>query len=263
MQLDIADLRAKLHKPLRVGWVTQTSSQGSLSPEPTRDPAYHSVICCTASRQEARTNTWAEAYIQGAGDDSEGWSKGLTPIVFWQNSSFLLSASHEEGDIQELLMKTKAEESALSSVTLPTAIDLGSGKWPLLIGRLEAIQLFPSTNLDAIITCDRERNQIAPKISKSVQAPLFLYLESHTGKLGSRTLRDQLPRLRPFMEKIALRTQYPRLLFGCDTGRDLSVGVALTVLCLYFDDDGRSTTFPGLGSSYGLLTPISRRHFSR
>ncbi|MCJ1380676.1 hypothetical protein MMC17_003784 [Xylographa soralifera] len=255
LRLDVGGLRAKLQKPLRVEWVTQASPSRNLP----LDPAYHSVICCTASRQEASSGTWTDGYIQGAGDDSEGWSAGLTPAAFWQNSSLLLSGSQEEGDILELLTKSNAQESMLPTASQHTAIYPGNSKWPLFIGRLEAVHTPSSTDLDGIITCDEHVIYTSPEATNSARKPPVLYLESHTSKLGSRTLRNQLPRLKPFMEKIALQTEHPRLLFTCSTGRDLSVGVALTVLCLYFDDDGM---FVGAPSPEPVTKDYIRRRLS-
>ncbi|MCJ1320142.1 hypothetical protein MMC15_005480 [Xylographa vitiligo] len=259
LRLDVGGLRAKLQKPLRVEWVTQALPQALPSSNPLRDPTYHSVICCTASRQEASSGTWADGYIQGAGDDSEGWSTGLTPAAFWQNPSVLLSVSQEEDDILELLMKSDAQESMLPSASQSTVIYPGSSKWPLFIGRLEALQSSSATDLDGIITCGETLSYTSPAATKGARRPPLLQLASQTGKLGSRTLRDQLARLKPFIEKIASQTQHPRLLFACSTGRDLSVGVALTVLCLYFDDDGM---FIGAPSPEPITKDYIRRRLS-
>ncbi|MCJ1435830.1 hypothetical protein MMC27_005206 [Xylographa pallens] len=255
LDLDVDGLREKLHRPLRVEWVTQASPSYNCL----RNPAYHSVICCTASRQEASSGTWTDGYIQGAGDDSEGWSSGLTPAAFWQNSLLWLSGSQEQSEIAELLTKSNAQESMLPSTSQPTAIYPSNSKWPLFIGRLKAKETSFSIDLDGIITCDEFVSYTSPEATKNVHSPPFLLLESQTGKLGSRTLRNQLPRLKPFVEKIALQTQHPRLLFTCSTGRDLSVGVALTVLCLYFDNDGM---FNGAPSPAPITKDYIRRRLS-
>ena len=57
------------------------------------------------------------------------------------------------------------------------------------------------------------------------------------GKLGSRALRSQLPRIPPFIASLADFGSTPKILFVCPTGKDLSVGIALAVLCLFFDDN--------------------------
>lgn len=38
-------------------------------------------------------------YIQGAGDDEEGWAMGLSPKLFWENHSYILE--HDSRDIIE------------------------------------------------------------------------------------------------------------------------------------------------------------------
>ncbi|MCJ1478664.1 hypothetical protein MMC13_007345 [Lambiella insularis] len=231
LQLDIKSLRAKLRRPLYPRWITQASS----CQQPLREGDYHMVICCTTSRQE-ETTIWTDGYIQGAGDDSEGWSHGLTPTVFWQNLALLLSASREDDGILRLLAGLESTTLSLPAVSDVTEIYPAGGPLPIFIGRRG---LSYNIGVEAIISCDDDAFGFTPPGSKSEIQPLRLRLESRTGKLGSRTLRDQLPRIMPFIEKLSLQASVPRLLFVCATGRDLSVGVALTVLCLYFNDCGK------------------------
>ena len=56
------------------------------------------------------------------------------------------------------------------------------------------------------------------------------------GKLGSRELRSQLPQVSHFLQQFDLR---PRTLVACDTGDDLAIGVALALLCLFYDKEGK------------------------
>jgi tRNA A64-2'-O-ribosylphosphate transferase len=63
----------------------------------------------------------------------------------------------------------------------------------------------------------------------------YLHLCCQNGKLGSRDLRSQLPHLRTFFSQ--LPPSPGKLLICCPTGKDLSVGVALVILCLYADDN--------------------------
>lgn len=64
-----------------------------------------------------------------------------------------------------------------------------------------------------------------------------LCLKCGSGKLGSRALRMELPRIPLFISSLTFRNQTPKILFACSTGRDLAVGAALVVLCLFFDND--------------------------
>jgi tRNA A64-2'-O-ribosylphosphate transferase len=64
-----------------------------------------------------------------------------------------------------------------------------------------------------------------------------LDLQCGSGKLGSRALRNQLDRIPPFINTLTPHTHVPRILFACSSGRDLAVGAALVVICLFFNDN--------------------------
>lgn len=193
------------------------------------------MICCTASRQEGSGNVLNDGYIQGAGDDSEGWSRGLTPSLFWQHLSLLLSASfNQEEDLTTLLRDNGTQDTKLSI----TPIYPANASWPICMCKVDHLDNSNLPDFDGIITCDNPLPGPTDEASKDESRPLILHLDCKTGKCGSRSLRDQLPRLPPFMAKVASRGEHPRMLFACATGRDLSVGVGLAALCLYFDEDG-------------------------
>ena len=70
--MDMVMLAAKVKKPLRPLWITQDSVLPDIRP---LSEAYHPVVLCTASRRVVSGFEMAGyEYIQGAGDDSEGWS---------------------------------------------------------------------------------------------------------------------------------------------------------------------------------------------
>ncbi|MCJ1412781.1 hypothetical protein MMC19_006879 [Ptychographa xylographoides] len=235
LQLDLENLRAKVQKPLRPEWITQSS----LSLDAQDDADYHRVVCCTASRQEGDIGVGDDGYVQGAGDDSELWSKGLTPAVFWQNRASLLSISHNDEDqIISLVQSPKSNEAPLTSSLVPTAIVTPNGKSTVSIGSIEAARTYKNGDFDVIITCDILLSMPVPGTEQKEQKPVLLQMKCQTSKLGSRTLRDQLPRIKPIIDKAQSSTPDPRILFACASGRDLSVGMGLTVLCLYFDDNG-------------------------
>ena len=68
----------------------------------------------------------------------------------------------------------------------------------------------------------------------------YLHLPCQPGKLGSRDLRTQLPRLIHFFSSTSLLNG--KILLCCPTGKDLSVGTALAILCLYASDSGALNT---------------------
>lgn len=174
-----------------------------------------------------------EGYIQGAGDDSESWSYGLTSAVYWKNKGQLLSASKEDiaSLIQELMLSEKKqdEDKNIHSILPPLEI--------LYIARLVAAARVE--NYDGVVICDDKSEGTADDSERPKHGNL-LSLKCGPGKLGSRALRAELSRVPAFIVAITSRISSPRILFSCATGTDLSVGVALVVLCLFFNDDCQS-----------------------
>ena len=169
-------------------------------------------------------------YIQGAGDDSEGWSHGLTPQIFWRHKTQLLNTVEE--DISELIQQLIVEnrESARHPVdaTRIPPVDLYIGSSSSLIG---------IDSCDGVIVCsDSLPVELDPQ-KDVLKRRKILHFNCSDGKLGGRALREHLRRLVPFVSSIALDGKSPKILFTCSTGKDLSVGVALATLCLFFDDD--------------------------
>ena len=173
-----------------------------------------------------------DGYIQGAGDDSEGWSRGLTPTLFWGHQDQLLAAVEEDmPDIVQELINTGQDYGIARSDTVKLA------RTSLYIGTLSSIaQAEPS--YDGIVICGRTALSKPDQEIKDEKQTRTLHLLCGDGKLGSRALRSQLPRIPPFIASLADSGSPPKVLFVCPTGKDLSVGIALAVLCLFFDDNG-------------------------
>lgn len=93
--------------------------------------------------------------------------------------------------------------------------------------------------VDVIIFCADPQNVQAVEASLA-KSRTILHLACGSGKLGSRALRSQLERVPPFITKLNTTDRAPSFLFACPTGKDLSAGVALAVLCMYYDESGKS-----------------------
>lgn len=170
-------------------------------------------------------------YIQGAGDDSEGWSHGLTPPVFWENKEQLLGAVEE--NIADVIYQM-IEFDRHYVPGHDSAVKIGSTNF--YIGRLaDATQL--DSSYDGIVICTQKPPHIPDSKDRGVEQKRILHFPCNEGKLGSRALRSHLPRLRPFLASLPSHAEPPKLLFACSTGNDLCVGVALTALCMLFDDE--------------------------
>lgn len=257
-----------LTKPLRPLWITQDSSlphppdsddddedqdQGVIFQE------YRPVICCTASRRVVGSEVDEGGYIQGAGDDTENWALGLTPDVFWANTTTFLSAA--EADVPDLIIKL-VEEAKAQRQSAPSG-DANPATLPRK-------QLTPHLSVRAISPLDLS-SPTTPS-SQQKQQPsecLILLTETPTPKetwllsptllrvgLGkhktaSRNLRLALTEICSFATRFLQNHQHtnavdasnnaepPQIIVACDSGRDLSVGVALALSCYLFDDEGR------------------------
>ena len=222
-----------LKKPLRPLWVTPEFSSAPQRDIPT---TYNTVICCTASRRVIGAEASENGYIQGAGDDSEGWSYGLTPAVFWKYKDQLLSTI--EADMPALIQRlTKSCPDTGDS----DAVRLGSTS--LYIGTI--LNTSTPELYDGIIVCTNvppSNSGPKPEDARKNGTKILHFLCSD-GKLGSRALRSHLPLLLPFVRSLNIGDKPRKILLACSTGKDLSAGVALAVLCLFFDDECMLTLY--------------------
>ena len=241
LQLDSASLRQRLLGPLRPFYVTPEYPFPDL-PSQTERP-YHPIICLTTSRRVHGTEQFERNYIQGAGDDSECWSHGLTPELFWRHKDTLMSTTEAElpsliaSLVNSLEYAGMHSQSPAATLIPPTS--------SIYIGSIGSID---SDTWDAVVCCSRTTPSVASQFKdqndSTTRKPKLLHLPVPHGKLGSRALRTQLHLLAPFLQPILKNNpndspaEHLKILFTCPSGTDLAVGTALVALCLFFDDDG-------------------------
>ena len=246
LKLDLPHLRTALNnKPLRLHFTTpdRSSSPSALTQLLRNDTSdTQTILCCSVSHH---TTSPFEGYVQGAGDDSENWAHGLTPQAFWNGKDELMQATDQgEWALVEAIKRLVADEQLGRG-----AIGPGQAREPILPARLGKTKLFvgpgPSTGgslhgFDVVIVCAGARpsdeNIIHTLQQQTDPWTKILRLPCGKGKNGSRALRTQLPQIIPFIDSFDLCIS--RILVACDTDGDLSLGVALALSCLYFDNRG-------------------------
>ena len=235
LELDMSAFRSAVEKPIRPVWVTPESRITSVK---TVFEDYHPVICCTASRRVSGGEVSEGGYIQGSGDDTENWAYGLTPPVFWANSEILLSTPEAElpALIKELVANCGLASSSDAVMLTPIAPTSN-----LYITSLAILAVQGSGLRGLIISLTP--NAIDPSSWETSPSKLSIGIGAH--KLGSRNLRTALPIVTDFVAMdSALRQSGNRearstpIILACSTGKDHSVGVALALACLLFDDSG-------------------------
>lgn len=224
LHLDLDPLRQKLRKPLRPLWITPSSVLPTDTP---RFGDFHPVVCCTASRRVEGGESSEGGYIQGAADDSEAWAHGLTASVFWEHRDELLAAGEAElpGLIAGFVQQEAKGTERRCQVVRPTG--------RVFLGTLEGLEAMVRTEKDVVVS-------VGVSACASLEVKGCLHLKCAAGKVGSRQLRHDLPKVLHFVrERLQeLGEGEGRILVVCATGKDHSVGVVLAILCLFVNDDG-------------------------
>ncbi|KAI9733505.1 MAG: hypothetical protein M1818_007253 [Claussenomyces sp. TS43310] len=230
LQLDLSALRKHVTKPIRPLWITPESH--IFNGDEGFD-AFHPVICCTASRRVQGGELNSGGYIQGAGDDTEHWALGLTPPVFWENKQLLLKTP--EPEIPELIHK----------LCLSTSLDVAQNRTLIPVKPTSCLLVIDSALLvDEALLDSNIVVSLTHKITEAetwTTSPTSVTAGIGPHKLGSRNLRAALPHIVNFVTKCLRKREDESLasiVVACPGGKDHSVGVALALLCLLFDDDG-------------------------
>ena len=223
--LDLEELTREARRPVRVEWAVNGEWDRSDSVE--RGSEENLLVLCSASRRVRGAEASEGGYIQGAGDDSEGWSRGLTPPVFWKNKDLLMQTS--ENELPELIEKLLVEEKETEKV-----------EGAVLVSPTKNIYLGAGTRtsdegFDLVINCSGNSGSSSHRM---------LDLKCRDGKLGSKDLRDKVDAAKSFAATTLERNPNCRILVACSSGKDLGVGVALVLLCMFFDDSGSLRSLP-------------------
>jgi tRNA A64-2'-O-ribosylphosphate transferase len=230
LNVPLGELRQSVTKPLRPVWVTPESNIASTL---SIFEDFHPVICCTVSRRVPGGEVSEGGYIQGAGDDTENWAFGLTPVVFWQNRDMLLSTP--EGELPEMI------ETLVSQ----TAEDKTTGSELRLVKPTTTLFVSTITGIDATSVGTKDLMIVLlPTVTEPSTwhtSPTRLDISIGPHKTGSRNLRAALPviidSVKSYLSRVDLSKA--RILIACENGKDASIAVALALLCLFFDDQGQ------------------------
>ncbi|ODQ54581.1 initiator tRNA phosphoribosyl transferase [Saitoella complicata NRRL Y-17804] len=238
----------QLSKPLRSLWHTPTST---LPPLPPTWDEFTPIVLCTASEYvdapEGTTSMesgWT--YVQGAADDHELWSHGLNPSTFWDNSEKLLAAA--PSDVEKFVKRTTSTPNPRSA---PSYDRVGNTR--IWVGNRASTGV---RKWDAVVNCSLKYAEIE-------EGCPYLHLKIPEGKPGRKELSRRLPEVVEWVRSNGFITR-PKMADGnaggvlvvCDQGRDRSVGTALALLSIFYDDGAK---FRDLGEPNGILKEYIRK----
>lgn len=256
LDLDIEKLRREVGKPLKVLWRVNDPTRSSEALGERVPGNHYPIILCSASRRVLGAEMSEGAYIQGAGDDSEGWSQGLTPALFWQHQDKLLNTPESELDhlIHQLILNARKDKRGTEAIRIAATLNLYLAKADVddssMLDQAETKARTssekarekgvsgpePDTKYDIVINCN--------KTGTSMLAGIQVDLACRTGKLGSRDLSKKLDLVRNVIQARLKHDPAASILVTCETGKDLCVGVALMILCLFNHDGGHVVIKP-------------------
>lgn len=237
--LDLSPIKLLFLKPLRPIWVTPESPL-PLSPPEFTD--FMPLVLVTASRVIRGEGVESE-YIQGAGDDHEGWAavsyislprpcmvanstpykeSGLTPAIFWENHELLLRASEDELlDLVRSIVKSSDISDGSLSATLvkPTKT--------IYVGSLASAKTHGG-DYEVIVNC-------SAKPFGGDGAFRVIDFPIPEGKKGAGFLRTNLQNIIGLLDK----NVGEKIIFACLSGNDMAPAIALVILCLYYDNEGK------------------------
>ena len=250
-------------KPLRPVWITPDMPWPDV--DSMRD-RFNVVLCCTSSHvpcpndsdghgscgpwpssfDDTLTGGYSPDYIQGAADDTENWAHGLTPELYWAHCAELLAAP--EAELPELIMSlvksaatsTPADSSGIGShpfTEIAITPYLSAGQWTGTEAPAPS-----SSNICHIVFVRQTTNaELWAKAPNHLEVGL-----GKQDKVAGRTLRYALPKIcefaAAFLAKGATGDTAGSIRVLCPTGRDISVGTALALLCYCFDEAGAPRT---------------------
>ncbi|PYH40825.1 initiator tRNA phosphoribosyl transferase family protein [Aspergillus saccharolyticus JOP 1030-1] len=232
LNLNLPTLTTQLSRPIRLAWANRAYFHPTTLL--TNPAEYNLLVLCSASQRIHGAEVSAGGYIQGAGDDAESWALGLTPPLFWEHRAAILATEEEKlpGLIAQLVTQSQGQSGTASGK------DGHPGK---------AVLIAPTRNLYLGVAGDfppsddggEEGFDVVVDCNAAPSLPAFrLHLGCGPLKLGSRDLRKNLPRVRDFIRPCLAADPPAKVLVVCESGRDLSVGALLAILCLFYDDDG-------------------------
>ncbi|EFP81001.2 initiator tRNA phosphoribosyl transferase [Puccinia graminis f. sp. tritici CRL 75-36-700-3] len=235
---NIEDTLAQLDRPLKPIWVSPASDLGKDSMEDSNALDFYPVICLSASKYLGDHASLDRAggfdYIQGAGDDHEGWSRGLTPKLFWENRLQLLSANRPELDSLIDRIVSSSLDNTSSNFKRVEVFEVRATKLFICLPNDLDNNRPTEDELDVIISGG---NSIELKCKKYKLENTVAVSKSRAMKNFSTALSSVLPDCTQMMRErkaVRLTAIGPNL----NESKEMMVAIGLCLLVNVFDDQG-------------------------
>lgn len=213
----------ELKKPLQCIWIHPGSKHFGYSNEELEKLSFIPLILVSASDSERDEKTFGWRYIQGAGDDHQSWSKGLTP---------------------DLLYKYEKEIMEDSSIIDEIVISNQQSDVHTLFNSSNEISKIGNTNLyiGSFNSKFEDENFIKIYCREGENKDNNYYFDVQDNKKSKRSLETCLPSLLKLSKSLLEKQE--KILILCPTGLSESICICMAILISFFDKDNKFTGEP-------------------
>ncbi|CCE64537.1 hypothetical protein TPHA_0I00300 [Tetrapisispora phaffii CBS 4417] len=230
--------------------------------EPSKEEKIIPIVLCTVSYQVQDGVDVRDGftYVQGAADDHELWSHGLSPQLFWDNIELLnnleLSEEMLEDYVEEILLSESMKITNLEVDGVFKSIDKITEELYLgnIVDGLEIkqnlMEMFNKSYSLVIILSNSiklasdEQNEQSANAKTSKTNIIKLFRLQSGSKKSSKELRSCLPEICDLLtdELSSSGSTKKPILVCCNNGSDMSIAVILVTLSKFYTQEWRRTS---------------------
>lgn len=204
------------------------------------------LILCTVSyqAQDGMDKRYGFTYVQGAADDHELWSCGLTPKMFWDNYQYLTDLTQTDEEMTQFVEQLVLSKQ-LQSTSVKDKLDGAFESLDEITKEFSLGKIMDNITIhDKLYKMLHEQYKFVVILSDNVELKLpndqtndliNIYKLQSGSKKSSKELRAKLPEICKEI-KDRLHTD-KRILVCCNSGTDMSIGILLTVLSRYYTEN--------------------------
>lgn len=230
--VDLTWMKEVVKKPMRAIFLHPDSP---LPSSPPQFEEFTPLVLVTASKMMKGDGMEGE-YIQGAGDDHEGWvgESGLSPSLFWRYAEELVGMPDDEKLLQLLYAVRKTDKTVSSVISKATLIRPTQNIYIASRADVESGNVAEQHGI--VVNCGPEPLVLSKHSGAQSGKVKVLDLGLPTGKAAGKRIRTVLE---PQLLSIKLKLEQSlTAVFVCDTGDGVAPAVTLAVLCLFYNEKG-------------------------
>jgi tRNA A64-2'-O-ribosylphosphate transferase len=193
---------------------------------------YTPVFLLSASNVEGSACRGGWTYIQGAGDDHQSWSLGLTPRMFWQHKDWILEDGIDPETCEQTVLSIVSEKPPASRNGQLTSADVLLNAASIGVLRIGCTGVhIASLSMTGIPAHFAVLNCTSCVYAAADAHVSFLWIPVAASQKHS--LEQVLPRMLHFINTHLRRREGVCVI--CDSGTNVSVAVCVAALALLFD----------------------------